>query len=384
MEFRPPLYRELEGVSVTSAAQALGFQIGKKSGFTRPCPCCSAERRGSEDPRGSLRVYGWRGHEKWKCSRCDVGGDAAALVLAVATGYCPAARVPGGASEGWERARVLAERVGLVQPRAGSGRVDIAPVRVTPATGYAEAAERVLPPAHEVAALWGACGPVSRVPPAMEWLRSRGIDAEAVQWLELARVCPKAEWKGWQDYPWARCMGRSWGEGWRLVLPGYNAYGKLMTLRARWVLDEPPKGGKEVAPAGHLSGPAMYANKAARGSGCQCHKAVIVEGGPAWLRYAVAAEGHAAGPVAVVGLWAGSWDRALAQELFKARHGWTVATDDDEAGNKYAAAVLADAAALGVRAERWRLTTPEAQGRGPDDAGVSLDELLTIGGDNGC
>ena len=214
----------------------------------------------------------------------------------------------------------------------------------------------------------------------MEWLRLRGIDAEAVELLDLARVCPAAEWKGWQDYPWARCMGRPWGDGWRLVLPGYSAHGELVTLRARWVLDGAPKGGKEVAPAGHASGPAVYANKEARGAGYRCHKAVIVEGGPAWLRYAVAAEGHAAGPVAVVGLWAGSWDRKLATSFNDCRSGRIVATDDDEAGDKYAATVLADAAALGVRAWRWRLTTPETQGRGPDDAGVSLDELLVIGG----
>jgi hypothetical protein len=178
-------------------------------------------------------------------------------------------------------------------------------------------------------------------------------------------------------------MGRPWGEGWRLVLPGYNARGELVTLRARWVLDGAPKGGKEVAPAGHASGPAVYANKEARGPGYRCHKAVIVEGGPAWLRYAVAAEGHATGPVAVVGLWAGSWDQARAMELCEVRDGWTVATDDDEAGDKYAAAVLADAEALRVRARRWRLTTPETKGRGPDDAGVSLGDLLAFEVENG-
>lgn len=352
---RPALYEDLEGVPVATVAAALGMRAGRIG--WGPCPCCGAERRGRDDARAPVRIF--KAGTRWKCSTCDEGGDAAALVLAVVVGSTKAG------ADGWADARALAERCGLARPaetgpdgaRTAAGGVRVPPgPRVAP-VALPDAVARSLPPAGEVAALWATCGPVSRCADAVAWLHRRGLDAAAVEALDLARACPAATWRGWSSTAWARYGRRSWGDGWRLVLPCYGDEGELVTLRGRWVLDEAAPGGtKEAAPAGHAAGPALFADRGARallaGRGAAA-VLVVVEGGPAWLRYAIEAAGRPAGAVAVVGLWAGGWSAALADRLAAAER-WTVATDDDEAGDRYAAAVLRDAERCGVQAQRWR------------------------------
>ena len=369
---RPALYEDLGGVPVAAVAAALGMTAGR-SGSWGPCPCCGAERRGRDDARGPVGAHGIG----WRCHRCRASGDAAALVLAVATGATKAG------ADGWATARELAERCGLARPadvgadgarRPSGGVGQPLGARVAP-VALPDAVARSLPPADAVAALWATCGPVSRCADAVAWLHRRGLDPVAVEALELARVCPATAWRGWSSTTWARRDGRSWGAGWRLVLPCYGDEGQLVTLRARWVLDEAaPGGSKEIAPAGHAAGPALFADRGGRelleGTGGAA-VLVVVEGGPAWLRYAIEAAGRPSGAVAVVGLWAGAWSAALADRLAAARR-WTVATDADEAGDRYAAAVLRDAELRGVKVERW--LGGEA-GQGPDDVGATLDDL---------
>jgi hypothetical protein len=217
-----------------------------------------------------------------------------------------------------------------------------------------------MPPAGEVAALWAACGPVSGSSDVVRWLEGRGLRARVVEALDLARVAPAPAWPGWSSTTWAKIGRRTWGDDGRLVLPCYGAAGELVTLRGRWTRDDEPAplGTKEAAPSGHAAGPALYANAAARhaleGIGWEPARLVVVEGGPAWLRYAVDASLTYGAAVGVVGLWAGAWSAAHADRLAARARRWTVATDDDEAGDGHAAAVLRDAERLGVTAQRWR------------------------------
>lgn len=370
----PPLYEELRGVDCAALAARLGLVVGRGRSWG-PCPCCGAERRGGGDKRGPLGVA--RGGAGWACHRpgCTAKGDAAALVLAVATGSLDAG------ADGWAAARELAASVGLAAPAVVSpgGPPERAehPARVVrpPAPARpSEAPKR--PPAVEVRRLWDAARAVDEDEEVAAWLRSRGLEPSAVAWLDAARVLPAGPLPRW-----ARCSGTPWSSGWRCLLPAFDAEGQLVTLRARWASTaKPPRGVKEAAPAGFDAGGAVYACPYARGvlacagvepvglvpvgprsDGFGFHlgawngRAVVVEGGPAWLRFATEARPLGKPSPAVVGVWAGAWceDFARALELGVCR-GVTVATDSDASGDKYAARIGATLDARAVPWARWR------------------------------
>ena len=229
-------------------------------------------------------------------------------------------------------------------------------------------------PADAVARLWGAAWPVFTEARTRRWFVARGLDGVRTAALDLGRAlapgasCPE----------WARCGRRTWATAWPLLLPCFDAAGELVALRARWTATtwkgdddgrgewaerrpEDGKGAKEVSPVG---------SGACRGTVYACPvgrwllrrgpdarpgdlvdglptpttwsgSVVVVEGGPAWLRYA------AAPPLedAVLGLWAGAWPDAQIGRDLAARipDGARVvlAPDANPTGEGYADAVTA-------------------------------------------
>jgi hypothetical protein len=205
---------------------------------------------------------------------------------------------------------------------------------------------------------------------------------------------------------WATMGGRSWATGWPLALPCYDARGQLVALRARrcaWSVDadgapaelrggavwsgdtwQPVDGPavKEVSPRGagacrgavyaDAVGRAVLRGEVAPGDALRPDRwrssagtlrwsgaVVVVEGGVDYLRRATEpprGRAVAAGDArpAVLGVWSGAWPDdaegdALADALRRAGARLVaVATDDDGAGEGYAAAVAATLARAGV------------------------------------
>ena len=366
------LFEGLRGVDVGHVAGAIGLSPAR-GGSWGPCPCCGADRRGTDDARGPIGTSGAGG---WTCHRCDATGDGAALVLAVATGATSA----DGAAVA--RAEALAVDVGLLWPqgppgafhRPGGYRHQSAsrgapqgPTSAHPdAIPRRTADELRRPSADEVADVWRRCEPVTIHPAVERCLRDRGwtwVDLQAVVDLDLARALPLTvgELPGWAGY------GRSpWTVGGRLILPCFGPAGEIVQLRARWVLpieDSPAwavKGDrlrfKEHGGTGITHGGCVYANPAGRamlaGDGPPAGEVVIAEGWPDFARWSVRAPPGAA----VLGVWSGAWTgeigAALAARIPDGAR-VDVATDADPAGDAYARSIMQTIGAR-CRLHRWK------------------------------
>lgn len=366
---------------VVEVAEALGLKPGAHGKGWGPCPACSATTRGTNDKRGPVDLL--ERHRAWTCYPCGAKGDGVALVAyALGLGERPASWAPVAA---WFRER------GWIEDRSPSSSSRPVPVRpvVAPPPAPAPAPPARLDPV-EVRALWAAC-PSVEVEAVAPWfdVRARGLGLDGarvrrvVEALDLARSCARVA----LDLPaWARVGPTSWADGWPLVLPCHNAEGELVALRARrtgyrrtaegldelrgplrwssrrglWVPAEWVPEAKEVSPAGPgACRGTVYADPLARAvlaAGGRARKGdalladapdlrwsgrvLVVEGGPAFLRFAADLSrmrllaDHAEAP-AVVGVWAGAWpDDAVGDELAARFAGAVVvlAPDRDENG----------------------------------------------------
>ena len=197
------------------------------------------------------------------------------------------------------------------------------------------------PPYPELEALlWGVTHLAQRTGEALaDWLKSRGLVPELLDERSLGmHLTTRPEW------PWARCGRRDWySAGNRLLVPLWDARGRLASVRARFVGK-----GKAVAPTGFAVRGLVMADATARamledGLRGPARAVVITEGEPDYLTWASAvkhADPHLVAPsdAAVLGIFSGSWTEELAARI---PSGCTVhiRTDDDDTGNKYAAAV---------------------------------------------
>lgn len=107
------------------------------------------------------------------------------------------------------------------------------------------------PPRAEVAAVWSAARPVCDDGEAAEWLHSRGLNPAAVEDLDLVRVItPDAALPRWATY-----KGRPWlSLGVRLVARAWDASGEPVSLHARAMLGDGPKGAWPAAGPGSAAG----------------------------------------------------------------------------------------------------------------------------------
>jgi hypothetical protein len=341
-------------IQVREVAEGLGLTVRRKFGvvgFT--CPIHNEDHSDGK-PSGRI-VHGGNG---WRCWSCDEGGDALTLAAIVLTG----SRKP----PTWDPVRAWFASRGWCAPQDDRQWVPPAPIP-RPAPVVVREVSRL--PGSEVAELWGAAWFVDTEQRARRWMHARGLDAGACG--DIVRSLPSSA-----GVPsWATCLGEAWSNGHTLLLPAYDAQGELVGLRARWTGAEwdgerwrevsAPGGRKEVNPRGSgVLRATVYADETGRAvlqgespegwSG----KVIVVEGGPTWLRYAIAARKTAGEWPAVLGVWSGAWpDDAegdkIASSLTHAA-GVYVATDSDDAGDKYATAIGNTLARASITAKRIR------------------------------
>ena len=335
---------------VRAVAAMLGIE--ERGRTLTPCPLCGVEERGSTDKRGPLGLTA--DGAGWTCFRCRVSGDAVALVAARVLGKAR----PDGADD-WRTVRAKCAELGLCDGPTGA-----APVRLRPMPTPRPAAPPVRPPSAELVALWdGACSPVASDAEVAAFLRRRNLDPAEVERRELGRALDAAA-----TLPaWARFKGRPWTEsGHRLLVGLYDARGELVSVQARSILADVPKGEKAWNPAPVIDEAATLAARAEnvwadpvwiryelggavmadarglsllRGSFPVPRKVYIAEGVPDFLTAATARRDPANAP-AVLGIVAGAWRPEFAVRIPQGAR-VVVATHNDPTGDAFAARIAA-------------------------------------------
>jgi Toprim-like len=317
---------------VAEIAAALGRNVKRTpSADTFPCAACGAERRHQSrgDTRGACGAPRTLPNT-WHCHACQAAGDSVDY-----------------AAHALRRARFRdLDRRGMFevgqwfrdQFALGSAQVVRRPTPPPPAP------EPAYVPQMEFRALWSAGLAVHKDRDCAAYLEHRGIDPHAVYVGDLSWALP------WGMLPgWASSGGLSWARTHhRLIVPLYDAAGVMRSCLARSTERAPKL--KSVAPRGYSRGGLVMANRVAlhmlRGK-ARPDLVVIREGEIDFLVEATANE-HAA----VFGVVSGSWSQTFADRLPDAAH-VVIATDADDAGDRYAAAI---AATLGGRVvERRRV-----------------------------
>lgn len=344
-------------VPLADVACALGLavnEVGGRAVALSPCPACAAVRRHPRrgDRRGAIGLT--RDAGGWRCHECEARGDALDLVAVALRGarlreLAPrdsAAVADWYASYGW----------GPVTRGTDASWRTPSPPPARPPTPPPR------PPTAEVAALWSACRSVSDDAEVAAWLAGRGLDAGQLADRDLARALPQ----GLTALPrWATCRACPWTEGWRLLLPLHDAAGKLASVRARLIRKpgaaSTPKSSAAAAGPGSSAGLVM-ADRLGRQvlnwghadrwcSGGRLH-IFVAEGEPDYLALACLWSDADDETPAVLGIVAGAWTPAIAARIPDDTI-VTIATDPDDAGDRYArdvAATLADRCDV----RRWR------------------------------
>ncbi|MGD0680045.1 MAG: hypothetical protein ABSC94_32070 [Polyangiaceae bacterium] len=210
----------------------------------------------------------------------------------------------------------------------------------------AKGAPTLYPPQTELAALWRACIPCGLDDEASALLERRGIRVDRVDDFHLARALPPtASLPAWASFRGARPRRVSWIEsGHRLILPVYDALGRMRSVRA-WCIrdtDDP----KRVPPAGYASrhlvlacaAGVMMLRAGGEGDATGPSAVVIAEGEPDFLTWATRWSDAAESVPIVLGVFAGAWSDAVAERI-PPRARVVVRTHHDPAGEAYAEAI---------------------------------------------
>lgn len=195
--------------------------------------------------------------------------------------------------------------------------------------------EREYPPLAEVMALIASCVPVDEDPEVSAWVAGRSLSPEAVAGADVAWALPKTatlpRWAAKGGVPWTKT-------GHRLIFGMHDAHGALRSVRGGRVIDgDTPK---RLPPGGHKSGGLVMACALAvgmlRGTFVP-ERVLILEGEPDFLTWVSRA---GMDPRARIGITSGSWTEEVASRIPRAAT-VTIRTDNDKAGNDYAAAIAA-------------------------------------------
>ena len=262
-----------------------------------------------------------------KCFGCDRGGDVLDLVAAV-RGLDTRASFR---SVLLEAAR-LAGMWQVVDELEGRGEAP-APRPIARAQPPQEAPTRDYPSPGDLETFWGRTGPVDEDAAVSEYLWSRGLNPELVDGGNLGRAVPAS---GVMPR-WARSRFGDWREaGYRLVVPMYDAEGKIRSVRGWRVVGG--EGPKRLPPFGHKASELVMADFWAlewlRGKRAP-ERVVVVEGEPdAFVWMTRVNDPH----TATIGIVSGSWSEALAAK-FPVGCEVCVRTHLDAAGDRYAAEI---------------------------------------------
>jgi len=326
-------FSEVRLRGVASVARVLGLEVGKlgpRGGFVRPCPACGGGNRhlSRRDRRGAIGLtpdgLGWRCHE------CDAHGDAVTLAAwTVAQSPRPS---------DWQPVRDALAGI-LTAPLEQSARV-LPPTPTLP--------ER--PPRAELEALWRACLLLEAVPSDLDpswtgdvraYLSGRGFD---VGWLAmpetrgLARILPPRErftYPTWWPYP---------PEVYRLALLAFEPDGVVASIQARAIRADLPVKDKTRNPRGFSYAGTLFACDRGREflqkvrrheRTAEIEAVVVTEGLTDTLKLAQVA--HRYGQRwAVLGMVAGSASAFGSLSAWPSSVPCWVATDGDDAGDRYA------------------------------------------------
>jgi len=337
---------QLKAIRLEILAASLGLAVRDR--HVVACLACGARTRSGSDgrPGAVFRV----GRVGWKCSHCGETGDGVQLAGWALLGE----RLERGSAR-WGELRARVVELGIVQdseepaPRVRRGLTEAQALQATgraPVVQVADEIERDGATVAEVRALWERCLPAWEDHAVAAWLVRRGVDAWRLQFGlfgSMVRALPDGPLPGW-----ATAVGRAWSEGWRAILPGYDARGELVTLRARWIFPEvdPPRGLKVAAVKGAPASGAVLACGLARqilADGVPAWwpvgvplRVVVVEGEPDFLTWAQMAGDSDPTAPAVIGVWSGSLTRALVDRIPDGAH-VAEALHDDATGRAYAA-----------------------------------------------
>lgn len=314
------------------------------------CPCPEQRR-----PALGFRRDG-RG---FRCHRCGLSGNACQLAALLVTGSVrPGAR-------GWKSVSEALSELTCEDFRSGE-----------PGRRRRPSAPRPGPAHHSLQSFWAALQPLSTEPGVEAWVAGRHgltprphLDLALAELNDLARVIPR----GFGCPAWARIRGRTWTEaGYRLVLPMVDDRGRFAGLRARRLEGLGDGLPKAVAPAGSTVDSQVLAEPLARrmlagarlGDGTPAAQEVhrvgllVVEGEPSFLTAATRWSDACEDGMAVLGVVAGSWTKGIARRVPDGTR-VLIATDDDEAGNRYAL-LIAESLEARCTVERWLPMTEAA------------------------
>jgi hypothetical protein len=311
--------RVLEQLGIMGEGKA---RMRQSAGFLIRCPVHT-----ENTPSCSVQLV--KGLLLWKCHGCDATGDVLTLIAVVR-----------GLNMGRDFRQVLAEGArlaglwGIVDELEGRGAAPPPPARPAPAQAPEED-PREWPPAEEVRELWNASDLVGADEQAAAYMTGRGIDPDRVDAGDLARVLPVGGGlPRWARFP----SGRDWrSAGFRVVVPMYSAAGELRSLRA-WRIT-PGEGAKRLPPGACKASELVMADTFGREmlrSGWQIATVVVVEGEPDHLARATITRDPR---TAVLGIVSGSWTQAFADKCTVGAK-VVVRTDQDDAGDRYAAEVM--------------------------------------------
>ena len=317
--------RVLEALGILGEGRARQRQAG---GWIIRCPV-----HGDRSP--SCSVQNRSGALLWNCHGCGAGGDVLGLVAAVR-----------GLSVRRDFRAVLLEaaRIGglwqIVDEISGRAPAAERPAPPPARPEPSPPADRPWPDLQEVEALWGACRPVSDDAEVAAYLRGRGIDPAGVDGRGIGRVLPsRGALPRWAAYRGSDDAARPWRDlGYRLIVPMFDAGGALRSVRAWRVRDG--EGPKRLPPSGHKASELVMAETFGlamlRGERAP-ETVVVVEGEPDFLARCQVTR---APSVAVLGIVSGSWTSKFAERIPIGIRVY-VRTDNDKAGDRYAAEVEA-------------------------------------------
>jgi hypothetical protein len=332
---------DLGGHKIETIAGELG--LTQRQSRWGACPACDATRASRKDPRAPIRLTPGLG--LWFCNACQLGGSVVDLISFAIAGRAMRGQGSAEPVRAWAASRGLLPQEPhehrQVRQRPSARRSAVVPV-----------VQGNFPPASEVAEVWRACRPVGEDADVVAALEARRIPVSVVEDRDLARALPEA----WGLPPW--CKG--WRARHRLVLPLYGADGELKSLRGRAVNKDAVA--KSLAPAGFTTRGLVFADSLARqilASGAVPHwlarpaelRIIIDEGGPAWLALCADLPERDVSTACMAIPGSGAWTAELASRIPTGCK-VVIGTDDDPAGDKYAAMLNAQ---LGGRCEvrRW-------------------------------
>ena len=371
----------MRDADVRPLMQAHGMrELGRRASSVRmtPCPACRAERltKRAADRPGPVLVNNDR-PGRWKCLQCEAAGDAIDLLAYHAGGR--RFRDLDRDAKAEVRSRAL-DWLGRSPTQMEDGARTPGP-GIDAARSHPSKPKRPPPTADELSAVWGRAQRPDGEPAVADYLRYRGLDPVCLSDLGIVGLLPR-------DARVPRWAYAAREEGLRLMLKRCNHRGEARTIlfrrcvpassgdakKTRMPLGAPCRGMTLQCPLarqvmrhgthpsewpGTSPDPAFPIDSGAPGWPAERPLELVITEGEmdflAWVQRAGDADEYAP---AVVGIGSGWWTAEHAQRVPDGTR-VLIATDNDEAGDDYAALIARTFAGRAVSLRRYRYDAGE-------------------------